>query len=88
VPGVEIVSSYTSSFPSGHTTAAFALFVLMAFFTVKSLHKTFWLIPAAMAGTSRIYLGQHFLQDVIAGAILGSTIAIMLFFFYTQFSKR
>ena len=88
VPGVEIVSSYTSSFPSGHTTAAFTLFVLMAFFTVKSLHKTFWLIPAAMAGTSRIYLGQHFLQDVIAGAILGSTIAIMLFFFYTQFSKR
>ena len=79
VPGIELVNSYTSSFPSGHTTAAFALFGLLAFFTPKSTEKTIWLIPATMAGVSRIYLGQHFLEDVIAGAVLGSLIAIFLF---------
>ncbi len=79
VPGIELVNSYTSSFPSGHTTAAFALFGLLAFFTPKSTQKTIWLIPASMAGASRIYLGQHFLEDVIAGAVLGSLIAIFLF---------
>lgn len=79
VPGVEFVSSYTSSFPSGHTTAAFALFSLLAFFTTKSSQKTIWLIPASMAGMSRIYLGHHFLEDVVAGAVLGSLIAFVLF---------
>jgi membrane-associated phospholipid phosphatase len=79
VPGVEFVSSYTSSFPSGHTTAAFALFGMLALFTPKSTQKTFWLIPAALAGTSRIYLGHHFLEDVLAGAVLGSLIAFVLF---------
>lgn len=79
VPGVELVNSYTNSFPSGHTTAAFALFTLLAFFTPKSTQKTIWLIPASLAGISRIYLGQHFLEDVIAGAVLGSLVAIVLF---------
>lgn len=79
VPGVELVHSYTSSFPSGHTTAAFALFGLLAFFTPKSTQKTIWLIPACLAAASRIYLGQHFLEDVIAGALLGSLVAIVLF---------
>jgi membrane-associated phospholipid phosphatase len=32
-----------------------------------------------MAGASRIYLGQHFLEDVVAGAVLGSLIAFVLF---------
>jgi len=82
VPGVELVNSYTSSFPSGHTTAAFALFTLLAFFTPKSTQKTIWLIPASLAGVSRIYLGQHFLEDVIAGAVLGSLVAIVIFLVY------
>ena len=82
VPGIELVNSYTSSFPSGHTTAAFALFGLLAFFTPKSTQKTIWLIPASMAGASRIYLGQHFLEDVLAGAVLGSLIAIVLFLLF------
>jgi membrane-associated phospholipid phosphatase len=31
---------------------------------------------AITAGFSRIYLGQHFLTDVLAGAFLGSVISI------------
>ena len=65
------------SFPSGHTTAAFALFMLAVFFSKKiSWQMTFFTI-AIIAGLSRIYLSQHFLQDVIGGAILGIIIALI-----------
>ncbi|MFZ9027639.1 MAG: phosphatase PAP2 family protein [Crocinitomicaceae bacterium] len=70
VPGVDIHTD--NSFPSGHTTAAFAFFALLALL----LHKKKWmqvvcLIMAALAGYSRMYLSQHFLEDVVAGASIG-----------------
>jgi membrane-associated phospholipid phosphatase len=34
-----------------------------------------------LAGTARIYLGQHFLSDVLAGALLGTSIAIIVYIF-------
>lgn len=79
VPGVELVSSYTSSFPSGHTTAAFALYGLLAIYTSNFKWKAFWLFPAVFAALSRIYLGQHFLSDVLAGAVLGTFLAYVVF---------
>ena len=70
VPGVDIHTD--NSFPSGHTTAAFAFFAFLALL----LHKKKWmqvvcLIMAAFAGYSRMYLSQHFLEDVVAGASIG-----------------
>lgn len=71
VNGVDLLQSATS-FPSGHTATAFALA------TALVLMSTWWrkrwglaLLLAAMVGYSRIYLGQHFLQDALAGAALG-----------------
>jgi membrane-associated phospholipid phosphatase len=70
VPGVDI--HVENSFPSGHTTAAFAFFALLALL----LHKKKWMqvvcfIIATLAGYSRMYLSQHFLEDVVAGASIG-----------------
>jgi membrane-associated phospholipid phosphatase len=82
VPGVELVSSYTTSFPSGHATAAFALYGILAFIIHRPLYiKQLFLLPAMLAGTARIYLGQHFLSDVLAGALLGTSIAIIVYIF-------
>ncbi len=64
------------SFPSGHTTAAFALFMLAVLFTKEKRVQLLWFMLACIAGISRIYLSQHFLQDVLAGSILGSFIAL------------
>ncbi|WP_040948941.1 phosphatase PAP2 family protein [Gorillibacterium massiliense] len=65
-----------SSFPSGHTTAAFAMMTpwmhaLPAFVPI--------LLPIAVGvGLSRIYFGLHFPSDCVAGALLGSSIALLL----------
>lgn len=58
------------SFPSGHTTAIFALAV--ALIGLYGRRMRFMLLLAGLVGLSRIYCGAHFPSDVLAGAIIGS----------------
>jgi membrane-associated phospholipid phosphatase len=67
---------HAHSFPSGHTTTAFAGFCCLAFFTrSRALQFLFGLAAIAVA-YSRLYLGQHFLGDTLAGAMLGTLCAL------------
>lgn len=63
------------SFPSGHTTAAFALYGLLAFWINKRGWSVALFVLAVAVGYSRMFLNQHFLVDVFAGSILGALIA-------------
>lgn len=75
VPGVEVHTS--NSFPSGHTTAGFAFFALVAFLYGKNKWIQFLCaLLAVLVGFSRIYLSQHFLEDTV----LGGTIGLVCFF--------
>ena len=74
VDGVTVANSH--SFPSGHTTTAFGMAIILAYFTSNKYLQSIFFILALTAGFSRIYLGQHFLTDVLAGAILGSFISL------------
>ena len=58
------------SFPSGHSTTAFSLALTVAFLWPRS----FWpmLGVAALIAMSRIVLGQHYITDITAGAVLGT----------------
>jgi len=57
------------SFPSMHAMVAFcALPILDKEFRQI---KWFWIIFAALIAFSRIYIGVHYISDVIAGAIIG-----------------
>jgi membrane-associated phospholipid phosphatase len=69
------------SFPSGHTTTAFALTFILASYTKNKLLQILLLALAILAGYSRIYLAQHFLEDVFAGAILGSVISAICLYY-------
>ena len=58
---IENVTMYSNySFPSGHTTSAFSLFLLLAFITKKQSLSFLFLLLAIIAGLSRVYLFQHF----------------------------
>ena len=61
------------SFPSGHTTTAFGFFAFLAIFFAKDkpFLQGFFAVCAVLIGYSRMYLSQHFLEDVVTGAVLG-----------------
>lgn len=72
VPGVTLASGYTS-FPSGHTMSAFALYSLLTLM-LGWKHRRWGLAFALLAvavGVSRIFLVQHYLADVLGGTVLG-----------------
>ncbi len=65
-----------SSFPSGHTTTAFATATTIVLFQKTKSWQLPILLFAAMVGYSRIYLSQHFLGDVIVGAVIGTVFGV------------
>lgn len=71
----------SSSFPSGHTTSAFAIATVLAVYFRNKYISVLLLIAASLVGYSRIYLAAHFPIDVLVGACIGivfSTITIVL----------
>ncbi len=83
VHGIDLHTGLTS-FPSGHTTAAFALFSLLAFFSQSKKYGTLFFIIATLVGISRIYLGQHFLKDIYAGSLLGTLSAAIIYLLFKK----
>lgn len=74
-----------NSFPSGHTTAAFTFITVL----VLAFEKKIWIqlaapIFASAVGFSRVYLGQHYLSDIVAGAVLGVFIVSVVAYFLNQ----
>lgn len=65
------------SFPSGHTCSSFAAATAMALAFGK---RGAWAyLPAALIALSRIYVGVHYPTDILAGALVGSAMAFMVF---------
>lgn len=73
------------SFPSGHTTLATIAFLLTIYFckdlikkdTHRKIFVEFFALIIALIAVSRIYLGAHFLSDVIGGFFLGLAIVLI-----------
>jgi undecaprenyl-diphosphatase len=74
----QLVGWSGASFPSGHSTAAAAVYLAIAL-TISSGDATPWrpwlvagaIAVAVLVGASRIALGVHWLTDVLAGLALG-----------------
>lgn len=87
ITGYHFYHAY-NSFPSGHTFSAFTLFTLLALFTRSGWMKLIYAITAVAAGFSRIYLGQHFVCDVVFGAFLGILTGLISYFLvFIRWSK-
>lgn len=66
------------SFPSGHTMAAFLLAgITTLHFGQAALPLYIW---ASAVGLSRVILGVHFPTDILAGAAIGTAIALSVSF--------
>jgi len=66
-----------NSFPSGHTVTAFSAAVVLSYVSVNKRYGFIFLLLAIGVAYSRMYLSQHFFEDVTAGSILGTFSTIM-----------
>ena len=77
-PDAQLLEVGSYAFPSGHTTMAtamaFALYFMFAPRLSSALKTVLWmgaLLWALLIGSSRLYLGVHWLSDVLGGFVLG-----------------
>lgn len=87
IQAVEGITLHTgfSSFPSGHTFSAFALYSLLAFLSPSKVKAGLvFFLMAFLVAFSRIYLVQHFLKDVYLGALLGVGLAMVVFIYQSR----
>ncbi|MFH1916607.1 MAG: phosphatase PAP2 family protein [Nanoarchaeota archaeon] len=70
---ISLVHEATYSFPSNHTAIAFACIPIIFLFKKE---RYYFLAFSILVGLSRMYLGAHYLSDVLAGATIGLLIGI------------
>lgn len=71
------------SFPSDHTAIAFSLAV--AFWHLKVKHWPWAFVAAVFVAMGRVFVGVHYWQDVVAGAILGSGLSWLIYKLFDRY---
>lgn len=74
-----VVSAQGWSFPSGHSSGAVVAYGLLAYLLIRTLPAR-WHLPLVLSavalaftiGSSRVFVGVHFVSDVVAGFLSGS----------------
>jgi membrane-associated phospholipid phosphatase len=95
-PELAFVHLDTYSFPSGHAATSSATFTVMAYLLARGRHSIrarIWIglgtaAAIALVGFSRLYLGAHYLSDVLAGISFGVAWAAASLLAYTFWGER
>jgi membrane-associated phospholipid phosphatase len=69
ITGIDQASLH--SFPSGHTVTIFSTTLLLTYWCKDKLWGLPLFLLAVLVGYSRMYLSQHFFEDVTAGSAIG-----------------
>jgi membrane-associated phospholipid phosphatase len=65
------------SFPSGHTLTVFSTALVILYFLANKKWGLLLFIVAALVGYSRMYLSQHFFEDVTIGSMIGFVLTLI-----------
>ncbi len=82
---ITLQGEVNNSFPSGHSLSATVVCTYIAFFAGKKqpLWGVFAALFAVLLCYTRLYIGVHFLGDIVTGSIIGFGVAILpLYFLY------
>ena len=88
---VDIVNDYRGGrygFVSGHATNSFGMATFLALLYKSRLITFTTLFWAALNSYSRIYLGVHFISDIIGGLVLGCLLAFCLFALFRYLRRK
>lgn len=87
VDGVELLA--LNSFPSGHSTAALMMCTLLSIYVSHKGYKIFIAIIGILIMFSRVYLSQHWLNDIVVGSFIGcvTSICVYALFEYYEWLK-
>ncbi|GAB3980868.1 hypothetical protein GCM10028806_49370 [Spirosoma terrae] len=86
IKGLDI-HSY-NSFPSGHTTSAFAVFGLLAFLDARKERGWFFFFLGILTAYSRVYLFQHFVEDTYVGSMVGTVSSVVIYLFLDKWMRK
>jgi membrane-associated phospholipid phosphatase len=73
-----ISHNISNSFPSGHATSAFACCYSLALVSKSRKTQAILGIAAVLIALSRVYLSQHYLRDIVAGGLIGTGCALVV----------
>jgi diacylglycerol kinase (ATP) len=65
--------------PSGHSAIALCIWVIVTFISQNILISFLVLIAAILLCQSRLKTGAHSLSEVVAGALMGGLIPLLIF---------
>ena len=97
VDAEQFLHSTSFGFPSGHALSAIAGFGMMAFAWAEATEMeresraVLWIFAVALMlviGTSRLYLGVHYLSDVLAGFLYGGLWLVVCLYAYQRAKVR
>lgn len=74
------------SFPSTHAATAFAAAAILSYFDKK--RTGFYYLIAFLISYSRVYLGCHYLLDILFGGLTGYLIAKIILFTKLSYRKK
>lgn len=76
VPKIEVLSNHFS-FPSGHTVCAFTAAVVLTYISPRKRYGWLYLVLALLVAYSRMYMSQHFFEDVTAGSFVAVSVTML-----------
>jgi len=88
VEGIELHAF--NSFPSGHATAAFSMCLALAVIYDRRWAAIPFAVIAGLLAFTRVYLSQHFTEDILAGSTVGCVVALLIYrwLYVSRFSQR
>ena len=93
---INIIGEMGKSFPSWHMASITIIMIFLLFYifkhsktkTTKILFTIFAILFEIIVAISRMYLGQHYISDIVAGVLLAFLFVFIITIIYNKICKK